>query len=74
MTIKILTACAALALVGCASNDRGSSTTSSDQTYGTGSNMTNSTNNASAPHQGQGAEQQQNTSPNSAQGSGNRPL
>ena len=86
MTIKILTACAALALVGCAS-DKGGTDTDADRTYGTGSqiqtngsNISTNGNNVSTngpatnavPHQGLGAEQQ--TAPQTPQNPENRPL
>jgi hypothetical protein len=83
MTIKILTVCAALAFVGCASDDQGGTDTDANRTYGTdsqiqtnGSNVsTNGTGTNAIPHQGLGAEQQ--TAPQTPQNSpssGNRPL
>ena len=80
MTIKILTVCAALALVGCASDDQGSANTDADRTYGTGSQIQTNGSNVSTngpatnavPHQGLGAEQQ--TAPQNSPSSGNRPL
>ena len=78
MTIKILTVCAALALVGCASHNKGGTDSDVNRTQGTSEirtndtkTSTNTTNNI--PHQGQGSENQ--TAPqNSTPSSGNRPL
>jgi len=79
MTIKILTVCASLALVGCASHDKGGTNGDVNRTQGSDSQSltngsttsTNTTNNI--PHQGQGSETQ--TAPqNATPSSGNRPL
>lgn len=81
MTQKILVLCAALALVGCASDYQGTMGSENERTQGTGSitngtgTVTNGTNNTDQviPHQGQGAESQtapQNPPPNPE----NRPL
>ena len=81
MTIKILTVCAALALVGCASDDQGGTDTDADRTYGTGSTIqtngsnisTNGTATNAVPHQGLGSERQ--TAPQTPQNSPeSRPL
>ena len=80
MTIKILTVCAALALVGCASDDQGTTGTDIDRTQGSSSQIltngsntsTNTTNNI--PHQGQGAETQTNPQKSTTPQSGNLPL
>jgi hypothetical protein len=79
MKMQILAVCAALALVGCASDHRGGTETEIDRTYGTGSQIqtnisTNGTATNAAPHQGHGAEHQ--TSPQTPQNSSpdNRPL
>ena len=81
MTLKILTCCAALALVGCASDYQGTMDTDTERTSGTGSitngtgTVTNGTNNAdqAIPHQGQGAESQRGLE-NPPPSSENRPL